>query len=431
MTVKIYRDDAANAIFVEDNNGAQFLNNLQAVTDSPSDTVFRIRDKSRDNLLLSNLEAADVVDDNDQVYGADVQSAVNALNTLFSVAGDPSGVAPVITSATAVNLTQGNTLNYELTATGGVGYEWQNLPSGVTTVEGNVRKLIGGSGLSPATYNITATAINYFGQDSKTVSLVVAAPPYSNTKALSFDNLDYISANSDDVQGVFKRTGNGSGAADAWSVAFWVKPSSSGNNQQTVFYYGGDDLKNEGYIWARYLGSSSFRSLEFTYGTNNNRLKLLTPQNTFNVNQWHHVLITYDGGTTGSSSGSMSNYYSRFNIFVDGVQQTTSNTHSNYGWSGDIKSELFNVAKKGPTTGYMRGGTKLDELAIWPSDQSGNVSDIYNSGATQDLSLLASPPDHWWRMGDGDTFPTIQDNVGTAHFVMYNMTAADIVTDAP
>ena len=53
MTVKIYRDDAANAIFVEDNNGAQFLNNLQAVTDSPSDTVFRIRDKSRDHLLLA------------------------------------------------------------------------------------------------------------------------------------------------------------------------------------------------------------------------------------------------------------------------------------------------------------------------------------------------------------------------------------------
>ncbi len=233
------------------------------------------------------------------------------------------------------------------------------------------------------------------------------------------------------MQGVFKRTGNGSGASDAWSVAFWIKPSSHTNNQQTVFYYGGNDLNNEGYIWARYLGSSSFRSIQFTYGTNNNRLRLLTPQNTFSVNQWHHVLITYDGGTTGSASGSVSSYYSRFKIFVDGVQQTTSNNHNNFGFSGDINSELFSIAKKGPTTGYMRGGPKLDELALWPSDQSGNISDIYNSGSTHDLDQLDTPPNHWWRMGDGDTYPNIQDNVGTATFVMYNMTAADIVTDAP
>lgn len=34
-------------------------------------------------------------------------------------------------------------------------------------------------------------------------------------------------------------------------------------------------------------------------------------------------------------------------------------------------------------------------------------------------------------IGNGDAYPNIQDNVGTAHFVMYNMTAADIVNDVP
>ena len=431
MTVKIYKDVSANAIFVEDNNGAQFLNNLQAVMDTPTDTALHIRDKSRANYLFYGVGYADVVDQQGNTYGADAESVCNALNSLFSVSGSASGNAPIITSSLAVSLTEGDTLNYELVASDGVGYEWSNLPVGVTTVDGNVRKLIGGSTLTAGTYNITAKAINYFGEDSETIVLTVAAPAFSNTKSVRFDNLDYLSADSDDVQGVFERAGNGSGASDAWSVAFWIKPSSNANNQQTVFYYGGNDLNNEGYIWARYLGSSSFRSIEFTYGTNNNRLKLLTPQNTFSVNQWHHVLITYDGGTTGSASGSMSSYYSRFKIFVDGVQQTTGNNHSNFGFSGSINSELFSVAKKGPSTGYMRGGTKLDELALWSSDQSGNISDIYNSGSTHDLSLLVSPPDHWWLMGDGDTFPTIQDNVGTADFTMYNMTAADIVTDAP
>ena len=79
----------------------------------------------------------------------------------------------------------------------------------------------------------------------------------------------------------------------------------------------------------------------------------------------------------------------------------------------------------------MRDNCRVDELAIWSSDQSANISGIYNSGTTHDLSELTASPDHWWRMGDGDNFPTIQDNVGNADFVMYNMTVADIVTDAP
>ena len=39
--------------------------------------------------------------------------------------------------------------------------------------------------------------------------------------------------------------------------------------------------------------------------------------------------------------------------------------------------------------------------------------------------------EHWWRMGDTDTYPNIQDQVANAVMVMYNMSAADIVTDVP
>ena len=52
------------------------------------------------------------------------------------------------------------------------------------------------------------------------------------------------------------------------------------------------------------------------------------------------------------------------------------------------------------------------------------MSDIYNSGTLHDLSDLGTAPAHYWRMGDDDTYPTIQDNEGSAHFVMYNMTSA-------
>ncbi len=33
--------------------------------------------------------------------------------------------------------------------------------------------------------------------------------------------------------------------------------------------------------------------------------------------------------------------------------------------------------------------------------------------------------------GMGGTYSNIQDTIGNAHFVMYNMTAADIVNDTP
>ena len=93
-----------------------------------------------------------------------------------------------------------------------------------------------------------------------------------------------------------------------------------------------------------------------------------------------------------------------------------------------VDGDLFRLGRQ--SGNYMRSA-RLDEVAIWAGDQSSNISDIYNGGSTHDLTLMTTPPDHWWRMGDGDTYPNIQDNIGFAHFVMYNMTAENIVTDVP
>jgi len=50
-----------------------------------------------------------------------------------------------------------------------------------------------------------------------------------------------------------------------------------------------------------------------------------------------------------------------------------------------------------------------------------------------DFSTLTTEPKHWWRMGDGDTYPYLFDNGSEANciFVMNNMTSADIVSDTP
>ena len=126
----------------------------------------------------------------------------------------------------------------------------------------------------------------------------------------------------------------------------------------------------------------------------------------------------------------MSQYYGRFSLFIDGVSVSTTNSHINFGYTASIDPDNFRVGRFVSGT-YMRDNARVDELAIWGSDQSANIADIYNSGSPFDLTSLTTSPNHWWRMGDGDTYSTILDNIGNVHFVMYNMTAADIVTDAP
>ena len=428
--IKIYRDSAANAIFIEDANGVQFINSLQATVENG---FCSIHDLARDIDIVSDEDYTSFVDQNGASYGNSATEVCDALTAIFQRSGTPTGDAPSITSPLTISLTQGETLNYELTADFGVGYEWDlSNVSGVTTVEGNVRKLVGGSGLSVGTYNIPVKAINYNGEDSETIVLTVSSPPYSNTKSVQFNNQDYLGANASLVSSTLGRSSNGSGSSDAWTISFYLKGSASTNNGQTVVYFGDNDIANAGHFYVRYQGGN--KRIRFRYGSNNNNLTYQTANGSIVSNVWNHIVITYDGGTTGASSGSMSDYYGRFKVFINGTNVVSSGSwsNSNFGYTGGLDPDNFRVGRYA-SGNYMQNGCKVDELAIWDSDQTANISSIYNSGVPHDLSLLGTQPKHWWRMGDGDTYPNLQDNGTEANctFVMYNMTSADIVSDVP
>ncbi len=419
--------DTTETTILMDNGDSFALHSIRAVGNSEGH--IDILQHTGDLSIFEGLRVA-----NTTINGANVTdnqaAAVNELNALFQHSGGTTGSAPVITSATTINLTTGNTLNYELVATNGVAYEWSNLPSGVAIVDGNVRKLIGGSSLVAGTYTITAKAINYFGEDTKTISLVVSAPPFSDTKSVRFVSGDYLGANASRADAALGRSANGAGATDAWTISWWFKAPTSSNNKQTMFYFGDHDEANGGRIRVRFVGSLD--SLQFHYGSDNNNIIWASAHNVLPSEQWKHIAITYDGGATGSSSGSISSYYSRFKFFVDGQEITSGGSfnNDNYGYTGSIDPDNFRVGRE-VSSDYMKPNAYVDEMAVWSSDQSANISDIYNSGTTHDLSLLTNSPDHYWHMGDGDTYSIIQDNIGDAHFVMYNMTAADIVNDVP
>ena len=422
--ITIYKDSSANVIFIEDANGVQFINSLQATIENG---FCSIHDLARGIEIVTDEPFNSFEDENGNAYGNNSTEVCDALNAIFSSSGTPTTSIPNITSTLAISLVEGETLNYELTADYGVGYEWDlSNVSGVTTVEGNIRKLVGGSSLASGTYNIPVKAINYNGEDSETVVLTVSTPPFANTKSIQFDNQDYAGANAALLDNILGRSGNGSGSSDAWTISFWVKATNSSSGR-VIFYYGSNDTTNGGIVEVRLTSTNKLR---LQYGSNNNYVRLQSP-NALTVGSWQHITYTYDGGTTGASSGDISNYYSRFGLFIDGVSQSTNNSHGNYGWSGAISGQNLRVGKL--VSGNTLNGEKVDELAIWNSDQSANISDIYNSGNPFDLSTLTTEPKHWWRMGDEDTYPYLQDNGSEANciFQMYNMTSANIVNDVP
>ena len=260
-----------------------------------------------------------------------------------------------------------------------------------------------------------------------TITLNVVELTYTNTKSLEFGDGDqsYLGGNAALVTAL-ERAANGSGASDAWSISLWYKTSSS-NSGQTVLYFGGSDVANDGHIELRQTNHNGAKRIRLRYGSNANHLQLTSPSGSLTAGNWSHILVTYDGGTTGVDSSSMSDYYSRFSIYIDGTLQTTSNTHSNYGYDDEVVGDNYRVGRY--SSGQYMKGARVNQLAIWSSDQSANISDIYNGGATQDLSTLTDAPDHYYEIESSTTL--IQDLEGTAHFVGYNFDSTDLVTDAP
>ena len=146
-----------------------------------------------------------------------------------------------------------------------------------------------------------------------------------------------------------------------------------------MFYYGSSDVTNGGFVEVRLTSANKMR---LQYGSNNSHVKILAP-NALTADTWQHIVMTYDGGTTGASSADINDYYSRFEIYINGVAQTPNTSHLNYGWSGAISGQNLHVGKL--VSGNSLSGEKVDELAIWNSDETANVSSIYNSGTPFDL----------------------------------------------
>ena len=433
--IKVYKDPDARVIIFDDGlSGTRPIGTLHCIGNGNGtvDIVnkFKYAQDGSDLKEYASIPFGEFVDENNTQYGTVEATVVNLLNAVLTSSGGGGTNLPEITSSFSINSVEGVVINYEMVANFGVGYEWENLPSGLVVVEGNIRKILGV--LTAGVYTPTMRAVNYNGVTSQTLTITVADPPFSDTKSVVFNNSDYATATSATTNPLY-RAANGSGSADAWSISTWFKPGTNNTSEQTILMFGGSVQSNEGRVHLFYNGGNSKKRIQLLYGSDNNKLFFITPDFSVTESTWHHIFVTYDGGTTGSGSGSVNDYYSRFKIYIDGVLVTLVTSNSNYGWSSEIVNDFFMLGRNGVNGNYMRT-CNLDEVALWSSDQSGGIANIYNAGAPQDLTSIAGgvpSPDNWWRMGDGDTFPTLTDNIGSVDFTMVNMTASEIVNDVP
>lgn len=230
--------------------------------------------------------------------------------------------------------------------------------------------------------------------------------PFINTYSILFDGVnDYVNVpHSSTID--FDRL-------NAFSLACWVKTTATGTFTMMEKASGAT-----GYS----LNVTSSR-LTFEHGqAAGNRIRIRTTSNiTWNNGNWHLITSTYSGSGTAAGAA----------LYVDGVLQTTevqNDTSTLSSLNGGPLRIASNASGGSTFTGFM------DEVAVFDIQMSlTNIGVMYNSGIPTDLDIHpnAASMRGWWRMGEGDTFPTILDNFGSNNGTMTNQVSGNIVTVIP
>lgn len=137
---------------------------------------------------------------------------------------------------------------------------------------------------------------------------------------------------------------------------------------------------------------------------------------------WHHILFCADF--------SLSPNANKTKLFVDGSEITLSGSIT----LSSFPSHPATLTVGGTTEANKSFQGSLDEVALWSGvDLRDDISTIYNSGVPNDLNSNGlTAPTTWYRMGDGDTYPTLIDHGSTDYnLTMTNAVSSDIVEDVP
>ena len=232
--------------------------------------------------------------------------------------------------------------------------------------------------------------------------------PFTNTKSIEFDGTnDYIDVGDNDSLSF------GDSVTDSpFSISAWIKMDTTTSFSICSKYASSNTLEYQ-FIFVS-GGRLIFRLFD---GGSTVRIGRLTADISSNVGSWTHVVATYDGSST----------LAGIKIYVNNSRADVTDSSLNTYVAMHNTSAPFEIGRY--STSYADG--LIDEVAIFNTELSStDVTAIYNSGIPNDLCTLN--PLSWWRMGDGDTFPTLTDNgSGGNDGTMTNMSSGNIVEDVP
>jgi hypothetical protein len=232
---------------------------------------------------------------------------------------------------------------------------------------------------------------NYIGQS-------VQSDLFANEYSMNFDGVDeaFTWVRDTNFNSVLKN-----------SISLWFKCTTIGSGTRYAFDTGRQRLG--------FIGSTS--QLRYQTGSDDIRISGLT----ITDGNWHHVLACFDGSTQIA------------NVYYDGVLVNTKNPTTSSSTNPQLN---YGIGANYLGSGNFFNGS-IDEVAFWhDTDQSANITDIYNGGTPTDLNSLPTGPTNWIRMGDGGTWDGATWNLPDLGVMngsprSRNMEEADRQTDVP
>ncbi len=225
-----------------------------------------------------------------------------------------------------------------------------------------------------------------------------ATPPFVNSQSILLDGVDdYV-----DI-------GNLSAISNTstFSVSTWFKTN---------------NISSQTFLWSQGSGSSqlfapsiSAKDLIVFSGSSSIYVR---KNNIFNSTDWFNLVVVYNGSLTNAERIKLYLNGSLLAATVSGTIPTTTPTFTTNAKIGGITY----------LTNYTFNGN-VDETSFFNNALSQtDVDTIYGSGVPSDVSTISGIT-NWYRCGDGDTAPTLTDNVGSNDGTMTNFTTFS--TDVP
>ena len=182
---------------------------------------------------------------------------------------------------------------------------------------------------------------------------------------------------------------------DPFSCSFWINSTT-----QTATYYelltkrnGGPE---PGWFIEMTNGEIQF-TLSNTWATN-----CIVVYSGFKINDgaWHHVVCAYDGSSTAAG----------VSMYIDDTIITPTVLFNNLVSTIVNTASTFRIADREADTCTHCFPGYLDEVAFYSKKLSAaEATWIYNNGVPRSLADIGHPSNLlvWWRMGEGDTYPTV------------------------